>query len=108
MTFQKIKESVVDEQKRLTSKQLIKLAINLALAFLGICLTLGLATYALLGFSFTALVILCTILAYNWTFDMFVEDTKAGTFIINFAKFWWINYFLLLGVYLVLKYFRFL
>lgn len=108
MTYQKIKTAVVDEQKRISSKQLIKLTINLALAFIGICLALSLATYAILGFSFTIVVILCTILAYNWIFDLFVEDEKAGKFISTFAKFWWINYLLVIAVFFVLKFFRFL
>lgn len=108
MTFQKIKESVVIEQKRITQKQLVKLAINLALSLVGICLTLGLATYAILGFSFTIVVIALTLLAYNWIFDMFVEDEKFGKNIMLFAKFWWSHYIIFVIVFFVLKLFRFI
>lgn len=108
MTFQKIKETVVDNQKRLTMKQLTKLVINLALAFIGICLTLGLLTYVILGFSFTFLIIVFSILAYNWICNIFVEDESSYSKIEKFARFWWISYILFVVVFFVLKMFRFL
>lgn len=108
MTFQRIKEEVVENQKRLTVKELVKLVINLALAFIGICITLGLLTYAILGFAYTVIIILCAIFAYNLVFDIFVEDEKVGKHIVLFSKLWWIEYILIVIVFLILKLFGFL
>lgn len=49
MTFERIKQELVTNQKRMSLKDFNKFTINLALAFLGICLTLGMCTYTLLG-----------------------------------------------------------
>lgn len=108
MTFQKIKEIVVIEQKRMTSKELIKLTIQLALAMLGIVLALGLAVYSILGFSFTLFIIIGALLTFIILFDLFVQDLKAAKHIITFGKLWWIYYILTVIVFLVLKTFRFI
>lgn len=108
MTFQKIKEVVVDEQKRMTSKQLTKLTIQLALAMIGIVLSLGLTVYSILGFSFTLLVIVGAMVTYMIIFDLFVQDLKAAKNIIIFGKLWWIYYILTVIIFLVLKTFRFI
>lgn len=108
MTFEKIKTELVEKQKRMTVKELTKFTINLALAFLGICLTLGMCTYTLLGLPFTVVMILLSIIAYNWMFDAVIDDEKAGAKIIKFAKLWWLMYILLVVVFFVLKMFRFI
>lgn len=108
MTFEKIKTELVENQKRMTEKELVKFTINLALAFLGICLTLGMCTYTLIGLPFTAVIIILSIFAYNWIFDAVIDDEKAGAKIIKFAKLWWITYILLVITFFVLKFFRFI
>lgn len=108
MTFQRIKETIVEEQKRMTFKELIKLTINLALAFTGICLALSLACFAILGYQFTFLVIVFTVVAFNLVFDLYVEDEKASVKIDRVAKFWWVAYIIVVVVFFILKFFRFL
>lgn len=108
MTFQKIKKQVVDEQKRMTDRQLTKLAVNLALAYLGICITLCTATMAILGVPVTILVIAFTLVTYNVTFNLFVEDSSAGKHIVRFSRLWWIQYILFAVVFFILKYNRFM
>lgn len=108
MTFQKIKETIVVEQKRMTVKELVKLTISLALAFIGLCIALGLACYAVLGYQFAFLVIVFTVVIYNWVFDLYIEDEKAATRINKLAKFWWLAYILVVAVFFILKFFRFI
>lgn len=108
MTYQRIKEIIVDEQKRMTQKELVKLVIQLSLALVGIVLALGLAVYSILGVSFTLIVIVGAILAFTLLCDLFVQDLKAAKNIVTFGKFWWIYYILLVIVFFVLKSFNFI
>lgn len=108
MTFEKIKKELVDNQKRMTTKELNKFTINLALSFLGICLTLGMSTYTLLGLPFTIVIILLSIIAYSWVFDVVIDDTKTGARIIKITKLWWLTFVAFVVVFFVLKLFRFI
>ena len=107
MTFEKIKQELVTNQKRMSLKDFNKFTINLALAFLGICLTLGMCTYTLLGLPFTIVIILLSIIAYSWMFDVVIDDEKTGARIVKFAKLWWLMFVLFIVVFFVLKAFRF-
>ena len=108
MTFEKIKKELVDNQKRMTTKELNKFTINLALFFLGICLTLGMGTYTLLGLPFTIVIILLSIIAYSWVFDVVIDDTKTGARIVKITKLWWLTFVAFVAVFFVLKLFRFI
>lgn len=108
MTFEKIKKELVDNQKRMTTKELNKFTINLALSFLGICLTLGMCTYTLLGLPFTIVIILLSIIAYSWVFDVVIDDTKTGARIVKITKLWWLTFVAFVVVFFVLKLFRFI
>lgn len=108
MTFEKIKKELVDNQKRMTTKELNKFTINLALSFLGICLTLCTGTYTLLGLPFTIVIILLSIIAYSWVFDVVIDDTKTGARIVKITKLWWLTFVAFVVVFFVLKLFRFI
>ena len=108
MTFEKIKKELVDNQKRMTTKELNKFTINLALSFLGVCLTLGMCTYTLLGLPFTIVIILLSIIAYSLVFDVVIDDTKTGARIVKITKLWWLTFVAFLVVFFVLKLFRFI
>lgn len=108
MTFEKIKKELVDNQKRMTTKELNKFTINLALSFLGICLTLSMGTYTLLGLPFTIGIILLSIIAYSWVFDVVIDDTKTGARIVKITKLWWLTFVAFVVVFFVLKLFRFI
>lgn len=108
MTFEKIKKELVDNQKRMTTKELNKFTINLALSFLGICLTLGMCTYTLLGLPFTIVIILLSIIAYSYVFDLVIDDTKTGARIVKITKLWWLTFVAFVVVFFVLKLFRFI
>lgn len=108
MTFEKIKKELVDNQKRMTTKELNKFTINLTLSFLGICLTLGMGTYTLLGLPFTIVIVLLSIIAYSWVFDVVIDDTKTGARIVKITKLWWLTFVAFVVVFFVLKLFRFI
>lgn len=108
MTFEKIKKELVDNQKRMTTKELNKFTINLALSFLGICLTLGMGTYTLLGLPFTIVIVLLSIIAYSCVFDVVIDDTKTGARIVKITKLWWLTFVAFVVVFFVLKLFRFI
>jgi hypothetical protein len=108
MTYQKIKEAVVEEQKRLTNKKLRVFVIKLALSFLCLSFALCLATSQILSFQFTILIMFLALFAFSTTLNMFVEDEASGKRIMRFANFWWIWLIVTVIIYLVLKYFRFL
>ena len=108
MTFQKIKEVVVEEKGLMTQKELGKFSIQLALFILGLCSSLSFATYAILGFAVTVIVIFLSILGYTWIFDLVTESEKAFKAVNKMAKFWWFTYIILVGVFLVLKLTRFI
>lgn len=108
MTFEKIKKELVDNQKRMTTKELNKFTINLALSLLGICLTLGIGTYTLLGLPFTIVIVLLSIIAYSWVFDVVIDDTKTGARIVKITKLWWLTFVAFVVVFFVLKLFRFI
>lgn len=108
MTFEKIKKELVDNQKRMTTKELNKFTINLALSFLGICLTLCMGTYTLLGLPFTIVIVLLSIIAYSWVFDVVIDDTKTGARIVKITKLWWLTFVAFVVVFFVLKLFRFI
>lgn len=108
MTFEKIKKELVDNQKRMTTKEFNKFTINLALSFLGICLTLGIGTYTLLGLPFTIVIILLSIIAYSCVFDVVIDDTKTGARIVKITKLWWLTFVAFVVVFFVLKLFRFI
>lgn len=108
MTFERIKQELVTNQKRMSLKDFNKFTINLALAFLGICLTLGMCTYTLLGLPFTIAIILLSIFAYNWVFNVVIDDEKVGLKLVKITKLWWITFVLFVIIFFVLKAFRFL
>ena len=108
MTFQKIKDTLVTERKLLTQKELNKLSLNLALVVLGFCLSLGLLTYATVGFGTTVIIIILSILAYTWIFDFAVESEKSLERVRKITKFWWFTYIILAIVFIVLKLTRFI
>jgi hypothetical protein len=108
MTLQKIKETLVDEKNVVSKKELYNFIIKLALAFIGICLTLGIATYSILGFGFTVLVIIMTIFGFNFVFDIISEQEDSFKLFKKFSNFWWLSYILLVIVFFVLKAFRFM
>lgn len=108
MTLQKIKETLVDEKNIVSKKELYRFITKLALFFIGICLTLGIATYSILGFGFTVLVIIMTIFGFNFVFDVISEQESSFKLFKNFSNFWWFSYILLAVVFFVLKVFRFM
>lgn len=108
MTYQKIKESLVNEQKRMTEKEVRKLSVSLAFTFGGLFLTLALAMYAVLGFAFTVIAIILVAFMYTQTLETIVENEGAERKVRKFTKFGWVFYVLCVGVFVALKFFRFI
>lgn len=108
MTYQKIKEEVVDRQGKLTAKQFTQLVTRLGLSYLGILLMLSLAVSSLFGLGASILVAICILVAFLSTLDMYAEDSGAHRGIRLFANTWILYYVLLILEFLVLKYFMFI
>lgn len=108
MTYQKIKEEVVDKQGRLTTKQFTQLVIKLGLSYFGILLILSLAVSSLFGIGASVLVALFVLLAFLSTLDMYAEDEGKHKGVCVFANTWILYYILLIVEFLVLKYFMFI
>lgn len=108
MTLHKIKESLVDKKQLMTTKELSKLVIKVGLATIGVCLDIGLLSVTFLNGAATALVVIGTILAFNWLFDLIEEDEKALKRVRFFGNIFFLFYLILIAETLLLKYFRFL
>ena len=65
-------------------------------------------TYTLLGLPFTIVIILLSIIAYSWVFDVVIDDTKTGARIVKITKLWWLTFVAFVVVFFVLKLFRFI
>lgn len=108
MTYQKIKEEVVDRQGKLTVKQFTQLVARLGLSYLGILLMLSLAVSSLFGLGASILVAICILIAFLSTLDIYAGDSGSHRGIRFFANTWIIYYILLILEFLVLKYFMFI
>lgn len=106
MTFQKVKEELVGKEI-LTNKELKKLLLNLTLFILGVVLCISLATYAVLGFGFTVLIMILALVAFITVFDIAVESVTALKRIIRVTRLWIIPYLCMIAVWFVLKLFNF-
>lgn len=108
MTFQKIKEDLVEEKQWVTEKKLTRFALNLGLAMLTIGVALSLITLSIMGLPMTILTIVCMVCIYMFTFDCCVESEKTLNRAIKLAKFWWLGILLCVAVYTVLRMFQFM
>lgn len=108
MTYQKIKETLVDEKNQLSEKSFRNLATRLALLMLGLVLSFGVATFAIVGLAFTVIVIALAIMGYVWVFDLVISDALYLSKVIKVSKFWWVSYIFLGFVVGLLKVLRFL
>lgn len=107
MTYQKIKEKLVDTEKVLTAKELRSLTTKLALFIFGICMILTTLTIKVFGASLTIVVIFLSILSYLWTFDYMLTDVNVLRKFQKTLKLWWLTYIVLVAEYIVLTIFRF-
>lgn len=107
MTYQRIKENLVDEQKAITEKNLKKLVIRLALFILGAILCLSFSVYKLLGLFATLVVILGGVFTYSCLLDYCVEDTKNIKKVSIISRLWIIFPIVFVVLYLVFNYFNF-
>lgn len=108
MTFEKIKEDVVDEKKWITAKQLKIFAINLGLSMACLGFLLSLLAVCTVGLEVSFFVILFAVLGYMFIFDYCAEDEKTLKILLKLSKFWWIILLLNVLLYMVLNYFHFL
>lgn len=107
MTYQNIKKAFVTDKAIVTEKELRRLVIKVALACLGLCLSVGLASYVVLGFGTAVIVIFLMGAAFNIVFRAVAdEEIKFKSFKL-FANLWWLSYIMLVAVFFVLKFLRF-
>lgn len=107
MTLHKIKEVLVDEKQLLTSRQLTVLVIKTGLTVVSMTVDIGFLTFSLLGMAATVLVVFMAMFAFNWIFDMINEDEVSLKGVKLFSNLFILFIPILLGEFLVLKYFRF-
>ena len=108
MTFDKLKETVVEKNKYTTVKDLIKVVINLALSVFCYSLALGVAINSILGYRFLLAILLIAVFAFLWTCDLAAESKESYLKVKKITKFWWTGIVLLVVVCIVLKIFNFL
>jgi len=107
MVYQKIKEKLVEEEKVLTSKQLVKLTIRLGLIVGCFAMMLGLLASCTLGMGVALFVLIGGVAAYAWFFDMFAESPDSATKFLKLSKLWPLILILFAAEYVVLKFFNF-
>lgn len=107
MTYQKIKEIIVDERKVITEKKLKGLTRRLTLFIVGLCACLGLAVSNILGFGAVVVVTLGGVFLYSTMFDLCAESDGALKAVNVCSRFWIIFPILFVVIYCVLKYFNF-
>ncbi len=108
MIYQKIKEKLVDEEKVLTSKQLIKLTVRLGLIVGGTAMMLGLLASCTMGMGVALFVLIGGVAAYAWFFDMFAESPDSAAKFLKLSKLWPIIIVLFVAEYLALRLFNFI
>lgn len=108
MTYQKIKEKLVEDKKMLSPRELRKFVLKVTMMELGVVFDLSLLVFSIVNSSLTIIVIFLAILAFNWVFDWVVEDPPILQKIQNYCRFWWIPYILLVAIYLVLAFYGFI
>lgn len=107
MTLHKIKQTLVDEKKLLTEKQLTALVIKLGVTFITLGLDLAFMTFTVLGMAATVLVVFAVMFAFNWMFDMIDENEKSLKFVKIFSNLFILFIPLFFGEYLLFAYLRF-
>lgn len=109
MTYHKIKETVVDENKFLTDKQLRKLAIRLALFMSGMALSASLLAISTIGALPCVVILICSVLIFNWLLEYISEESKEYVEkAFKLSKFWFLSFILFIGMFVVLYFFRFI
>ena len=107
MTYQKIKETVVDEQKVLNSKQFKKF-IKYALLMLTFMIEFVMIAFAITNSLIAVFTSLLFIAGFIWFLDWAVEENKVLTNLIKLSKLWWLNILLIVGTFVLLKLTNFL
>lgn len=108
MTFQKIKEEVVDNQKWTTEKKLRRFSRNLAL-FVGLFgFMLGIFTFYVVNLAVTLFVVVFSVLLYAWIFDWCAESEVALRRWMVVSKFWAVWAVGVVVVLLVLRFMLFI
>lgn len=107
MTYQKLKENIVDERKVLTEKKFRRLLLRIALFSItsGACLTL--AALRLVGFGLAILVVASFVVVFILMCDLCTESDDALRKISIASRFWVIFPILFVVVYYVLSYYNF-
>ena len=108
MTFQKIKEEVVDEKKWVTGKELRVFAIHLGLFMVCLSFLVSILAVCTVGLGVSFFVILFAVMGYLFIFDYCAEDERGIRFWMRLSKFWWVILILNVSLYLLLSYFHFL
>lgn len=108
MTFDKLKETVVDKEKFATQKELVKMLINLALSILTYSLALGLAINSILGYRVLIVLLLIAVFGFLWTCDLAAENKENFKKVEKLTKFWWSGLVLTVVVYVVLRMYNFM
>lgn len=108
MTYQKIKEEVVDNKEWLTDKELVKLAKNLGLFLILLCLCIGMVTFYILGLPSTVITVILIALSYVLIFDIIMESKEMLLRVQKISRLWWIGIILCVIVYCILSYFNFI
>lgn len=108
MTYQKVKEELVNKRKVISSKDLKKLSINLFLMVLGVACCISLPLMCILGSGFAIISLIACLFIYLQVFNMLCEDEESIGKIRKFVKLWIIPYILFIGIFFTLKYFKFL
>ena len=107
MRYQDVKIKLVEKDKVISAKDLGKLALNLALGVLGLCMTVGMLALRVVGVGLFIGVIFLSVLAYAWIFDYIVENADFLAKIRKFCKFWWVSFVLFIVEFAVLSMLRF-
>ena len=107
MTYQKIKDTLVNEKNIMTEKDFKKLLISMGLSFMGFMLALNIVVVATIGLSFSILIGIIGVVMFMVLLDFLIEESEKIPKIRKLTKFWWITYILAFVVWLSLKYLGF-
>lgn len=108
MTYQKVKEELVDNRKVATAKELKKFAVCMFLMIMGVAICISIPVISILGTTFALLVVVGCLFVYLQMFNFVCEEENAFKKWSKISKLWFIPYILTIVVVMALKYFKFL
>lgn len=108
MTYQKVKEELVDKRKVVTAKELKKFAVNMFLMVMGTAICISIPVMCILGTTVALIATVGCMFVYLQMFDFVCEEENAFKKWNKLSKFWVVPFILTVGVVIALKYFKFL